>query len=192
MGEGVVELLLAHPGIQVSSDSNDALVDAARCGNAEAVKLLLAHAGMQGDQARSRRLSAFLAAVQANKSNVVRLMLDSAVFDISARDSEDMVMSAATGGHEAMLRMLLDSPRIDVSSFMQTPHANRDQVVATLLRKYNPRNRLSVVTPPEASQLSLQNGTDEDHSNSGSDEEYYDAEEGKLEEDKTLDPSILG
>ncbi|KAH6902953.1 hypothetical protein BKA70DRAFT_1228121 [Coprinopsis sp. MPI-PUGE-AT-0042] len=89
---------------------------------------------------------------------------------------------AAKRGHTAIVRMLLNVPNVDITirsatdghTAMSAAQANGHHAIVELLQDFESRTSV-IKNPPDIRRLSLHN---EDLSDSDSEEDFYDAEEG--------------
>ncbi|KAH6901093.1 hypothetical protein BKA70DRAFT_1569155 [Coprinopsis sp. MPI-PUGE-AT-0042] len=192
--EGVVKLLLTDPGIQVNLVDNEgwsALMWAAWLGHEGVIKLLLAHPVIQVSLKTRDGLTVLLLAAQSGHDTVVELLATGA-FDANVLDNDGntSIKMAADHGFEAVARLFLDTLNIDITirstgdghTAMSAAQANGHNVIAKLLRDFLSQTP-AVVIPEDIDQLFLQERTnnsnrDEGDSDSGSGDEFYDAEAG--------------
>ncbi|KAH6869357.1 ankyrin repeat-containing domain protein [Coprinopsis sp. MPI-PUGE-AT-0042] len=169
---------------------------AAWAGHKGAVKLLLAHPVIQVSLKTKHGSTALLLAAQSGHDTVVELLLTTGAFNVNVldNDGDTSIKMAADRGFEAVVRLLLDTPNIDITirstrdghTAMSAAQANGHNIIAKLLRVFLSQTP-PVVSPQDIDQLFLQEQTNnsksnEEDSDSGSGDVFYDAEEGS--EDK--------
>ncbi|KAH6874258.1 ankyrin repeat-containing domain protein [Coprinopsis sp. MPI-PUGE-AT-0042] len=110
--EGVVRLLLAHPGILVNLVNNEghsALMWAATNGHEGVVKLLLAHSGTLVNLTSHEGWSALMLAASTGRDIIVKLLLASPGIEANLVNSDrwSPLMAAAREGHKGLVALLL-------------------------------------------------------------------------------------
>lgn len=117
---GIIELLLAHPDIQVNMQARNevtALMIAANMGHSDIVKRLLAHPGIQINmQDNSGETALYFAALKSH-SHIVELLLrhPDIQVNIQNNDGDTALMCVAHVGHLDMIELLLAHPDTQVS-----------------------------------------------------------------------------
>lgn len=192
--EAIVKLLLAYPGIQVNLRDNDgrsALILAARRGMESMIKLLLGHPEIQINCVNKRGWHALTMAASTGHERAVRLFLAHPEVQVNLLDTDGWspLMQAAFYGKEAVVRLLLDDPRIDATvrstrdghTALSAAQVSRHHAILRLLQDFESQKQAAALSPLEIAQVSLCPNASEECFDSGSDEEYHDAEEGDSE-----------
>jgi ankyrin repeat protein len=111
----VVAALLAKPGIDVR-EGNPLLI-AVNQERLDIVKLLVAHQGLDVNQASSDGITPLQAATKEGNDEIVAALLDAPGINVNLRDSKGRtpLYVAAKGGYDAVVWELLEVPSIDVN-----------------------------------------------------------------------------